>query len=49
MAREVCTMAFVDQTPWHPYAREYGVDVLAADELGTLNDYLRKWKGNSPQ
>ena len=25
-------------------AREYGVDVLAAEELATLNDYLRRWK-----
>ena len=25
-------------------AREYGVDVLAADELADLSDYLRRWK-----
>ena len=25
-------------------AREYGVDILAGDELATLSDYLRRWK-----
>ncbi len=28
-------------------AREYGVDILAAEELGGLSDYLRRWKDNS--
>lgn len=27
-------------------AREYGVDVLAADELAGLSDYLRRWKSD---
>ena len=27
-------------------AREYGVDVLAAEELANLSDYLRRWKDN---
>ena len=28
-------------------AREYGVDVLAGEELATLSDYLRQWKDNA--
>lgn len=27
-------------------AREYGVDVLAAEQLADLSDYLRQWKSN---
>lgn len=30
-------------------AREYGVDVLAAEELAHLSDYLRQWKSNATQ
>ena len=28
-------------------AREYGVDVLAGDDLATLSDYLRRWKSDA--
>ena len=28
-------------------AREYGVDVLASEELADLSDYLRRWKDNA--
>lgn len=28
-------------------AKEYGVDVLAGEELASLSDYLRNWKDNA--